>query len=117
MSASPDISKAADLRYAAKWAPVVNDFCVGCGKCVERCPHGCLTTVWDAAKLTSPERCVSGGDCVEVCEDDAIHMQWVPMRGTRTTGQWRDGEEPPDFAANGKGGGLGGLLKRWFGGR
>lgn len=115
MSALPDNAKATALRYAAKWVPVVNDYCIGCGKCVERCPHSCLTMVWDAAKLAHPERCVSGGDCVEACGDNAIHMQWAPMRGNRVVGQWRDGEDPPEANGSGEGTGVSGLFKRWFG--
>lgn len=100
---------------AAKWVPVINDYCVGCGKCVDRCPHGCLASVFDTANLRHADRCVSGGDCVTVCEDNAIHMQWLPMRGNHDVGQWQEGDDPPEEPGKNGSGGVAGLLKRLFG--
>lgn len=78
-----------------KWAPVVSDFCVGCGKCIEACPHDSLKSVWDFASLERPGTCTSAADCITVCEDDAIHMQWVAMEGDSGVGKWTDDPPPP----------------------
>jgi len=82
-------------RPSHKWAPVVSDFCVGCGRCVEACPHGSLKSVWDFATLDRPDSCTSAADCVAVCEDDAIRMQWVAMDGDRGVGKWTAEPPPP----------------------
>lgn len=76
-----------------KWVPVISDYCTGCGKCVDKCPHSCLKPVWDFATLESAGTCTSIGDCIQVCEDDAIHMQWVKMKGDVKVGEWC--ENPP----------------------
>jgi NAD-dependent dihydropyrimidine dehydrogenase PreA subunit len=72
-----------------KWLPVINDYCIGCGKCVKACPHHCLEPIWDFATMVRPGSCTSAADCIPVCEDDAIHMQWVAVEeGDRETGRW-----------------------------
>lgn len=76
-----------------KWVPVVTDFCIGCGKCIETCPHSSLKSVWDFATLERPDTCTSAADCISVCEDDAIHMRWVAVGGSSGVGEWTD--EPP----------------------
>lgn len=80
-----------------KRVPVINGYCIGCGKCVKACPHDCLRPVWDFATLVRPDSCTSAADCISVCEDDAIHMRWVAMEeGDRSVGEWRsDPSEPP----------------------
>ncbi len=84
---------AADIEHGETatphiWVPGINDYCIGCGACVKACPHACLKPIWDFATLVNPEACTSGGDCIDVCEDDAIHMKWVPMEGEPQTGEW-----------------------------
>ncbi|MCF6312424.1 MAG: 4Fe-4S binding protein [Verrucomicrobiales bacterium] len=82
-----------------KWVPVITDYCIGCGKCVDACPHQCIKPIWDFATLVTPETCTSGGacgevgDCIPVCEDDAIHMGWEKVEGGAETGKWTD--HPP----------------------
>lgn len=76
-----------------KLVPVITDFCTGCGKCVDKCPHNCLKPVWDFATLVHPDTCTSVGDCIQVCEDDAIHMEWVKQTGDVKVGEWCD--KPP----------------------
>jgi NAD-dependent dihydropyrimidine dehydrogenase PreA subunit len=81
---------------AWKYVPVISDYCTGCGKCVNRCPHACLEPAWEFATLVRPDVCVSGGDCIEVCEDDAIHMKWVQMTGNPEVGEWSEDEPTPE---------------------
>ena len=92
-----------------KWVPVITDYCVGCGKCVEACPHSCIKPIWDFATFVKPDACTSGGDCIPVCEDDAIHMAWVKMEGSIEVGQWTD--KPPKPVRKG----LWAFLKGLFG--
>lgn len=90
-----------------KWVPEINGYCVGCSHCVDICQVAALDLVWDAAVLRFPDRCTSCGDCIVPCEDDAIHMQWVPMRGDQSTGRWREG---PEAAENGSRGARHGVV-------
>ncbi|MFV1993981.1 MAG: ATP-binding protein [Verrucomicrobiales bacterium] len=82
-----------------KWVPVITSYCIGCGKCVDACPHASIKPVWDFATLVRPDTCVGAGDCIPVCEDDAtIHMQWVEISEEssamdREIGKWC--AEPP----------------------
>lgn len=82
-------------KLSHKWVPVITDYCTGCGKCVEACPHSCLKPVWDFATLVAPDTCIGVGDCTVVCEDDAIHMRWVKMKGDVEVGEWCDNPPKP----------------------
>jgi Pyruvate/2-oxoacid:ferredoxin oxidoreductase delta subunit len=88
------------MRAAYKWLPVINDYCHGCGLCVEACEHDCLGMVWDFAKLEVPADCGSEGICMEVCPQGAIRMEWVDATGDQTIGKWCD--EPPPLAPSSK---------------
>jgi NAD-dependent dihydropyrimidine dehydrogenase PreA subunit len=84
-----------------KWLPVVSDYCTGCGKCVEICPHECLGLVWEFATLQRAEDCVSEGDCVEVCPHEGIRMEWVETTGNQDIGRWSDTLEAVPSAQTG----------------
>lgn len=89
-----------------KRVPVINDYCVGCGACVDICPAGSLRTILDAANLYYPDTCISCDACIPVCDDNAIEMKWVAMEGRLEVGDWTD--KPPLERK-------GGWLKRLFG--
>ena len=75
---------------AQKWVPVVErDFCTGCGACVEVCGPACLEMQDGFPVLARPDDCGSEEHCIAPCQDDAIHMAWVPMDGDATVGRWR----------------------------
>ncbi|HVY55923.1 MAG TPA: 4Fe-4S binding protein [Thermodesulfobacteriota bacterium] len=64
--------------------------CTGCGKCVQVCTPKSLKIVNnDFAVLLRADTCCSEGHCVNSCPDDAIHMDWIEMRGEHTAGEWR----------------------------
>ncbi len=44
----------------------VEDWCQGCGQCVERCPHGALSLVGGRAAV-DPGRCLLCGYCASAC--------------------------------------------------
>lgn len=85
----------AAVETAYKWLPAIADYCLGCGKCVEACPHGCLELVWEFATLQRAGDCVSEGDCVDVCPQTAIRMEWVKAPGSQDVGRWC---ETPELA-------------------
>lgn len=69
------------------------DACIGCERCVERCPMDVF--YFDAARKKSvivyPENCQSCGQCYVACPADSLTMvdtsfeyAPVPIRGLRT---------------------------------
>jgi MinD superfamily P-loop ATPase len=73
-----------------KWLPVIDEeLCTGCGLCVKACRPDCLGIVDGVAMLLSAESCGSEEHCVAACAEDAIHMQWIPMRGDGSVGRWQ----------------------------
>lgn len=75
---------------ADKWIPVVDaDRCTGCGRCVDACSPKSLGLVDGIAVLAHPDTCGSEEHCIAPCQDDAIHMVWMPMEGELSVGRWR----------------------------
>ena len=90
MNATCNGSKAWGKSHFDKWLPVIDeDFCTGCGLCVEACGPKCLDVVGGIAMLMCAQICGSEEHCIEKCPDDAIHMQWMPLKGDTNVGQWR----------------------------
>ncbi|MFB3918133.1 MAG: 4Fe-4S binding protein [Terriglobales bacterium] len=74
-----------------KWVPIILDEkCTGCGLCVEACGPKCLKITDSIAVLARPDTCGSEEHCIGVCNDDAIHMAWVPMPKNNSRGKWRE---------------------------
>jgi hypothetical protein len=42
------------------------------------------------AALALPDTCGSEEHCISVCQDDAIHMAWLPFSGSRSVGKWSE---------------------------
>lgn len=55
-------------RREIQWFP---ERCIGCGACLERCPHGAHEVV-DGAHVFRRERCVACRACVETCYAQAL---------------------------------------------
>jgi NAD-dependent dihydropyrimidine dehydrogenase PreA subunit len=64
----------AGMRYLAKVTTL--DYraekCVGCGRCVEVCPHGVFAMQEKLAVLTDRDQCMECGACAMNCEFGAI---------------------------------------------
>ncbi len=52
---------------------IVEDHCVGCGKCAARCPMGAIAVSGDKA-VADPARCVLCGYCGAVCPDFCLKI-------------------------------------------
>lgn len=77
-------------EHSFKWLPaVIEEFCTGCGLCVEACGPACLETQNQVAVLERPDDCGSEEHCVSACPEDAIHMVWLPTEGDQSIGIWR----------------------------
>jgi NAD-dependent dihydropyrimidine dehydrogenase PreA subunit len=64
------MSSTAPSSYQAR---VVEDACVGCELCVERCQFGALS-VEDGLCRVDERRCFGCGQCILACEDEAIKL-------------------------------------------
>lgn len=57
---------------------VNTDRCIGCERCVERCPHGVLRMRYKddtgLAKAYYMDRCTGCGKCIRVCGEGAIEL-------------------------------------------
>jgi ferredoxin len=60
-SASPDTEYSIDSAS-----------CMGCGLCVDACPHNALQIVGGRAVIIQ-SKCQQCGECVKACPRDAIH--------------------------------------------
>jgi ferredoxin len=58
----------------AKLMPAVVDEekCLGCGKCVEKCPIGAITLDKDGFAAVDKEKCTGCLKCAKVCPNEAI---------------------------------------------
>lgn len=73
-----------------KWVPMIDPArCTGCKRCVEACGPKSLELVNGVAVLVRPDTCGSEEHCIAPCQDDAIHMAWVPMEADLGVGRWR----------------------------
>ncbi len=50
------------------------DLCIGCGVCVEVCPHGVFAMAGRVARLVRPAACMECGACQSNCPAGAL---WV----------------------------------------
>ncbi len=72
-----------------KWMPVIGEDCNGCGLCVEACGPKSLVLQDGMAVLAMPDTCGSEEHCIGFCPVDAIRMEWLPLNGNESRGQWR----------------------------
>lgn len=52
---------------------VIDDWCIGCGRCAERCQQKAIT-IRHGKAVVSPERCVLCSYCVEACPEFCIKV-------------------------------------------
>jgi ferredoxin len=58
----------------AKLMPAVvnEEKCLGCGKCVERCPIGAISLNEDGLAIVDKEKCEGCLKCAKACPNEAI---------------------------------------------
>ena len=52
---------------------IMEDYCIGCGKCIKRCDQNALYLENNKAKVNT-DKCVLCGYCATVCEDFYIKV-------------------------------------------
>ena len=75
------------LTYAA-------DKCVGCGRCVEVCPHGVFTLQDGRAQITDRDRCMECGACALNCDFGALAVNSGVGCAAALINSMITGEEP-----------------------
>ncbi len=65
------------IAYSEFRAVVVEEDCLGCGDCVERCQFGALSVPGDLC-VVDYSRCVGCGQCTTVCPSEALQIQSRP---------------------------------------
>jgi len=51
------------------------ELCIGCGRCVEVCPHAVFAMENKAARLAQPQACMECGACQKNCQAHAIQVE------------------------------------------
>lgn len=78
-----------EALHEYKWLPVIDETrCTGCGGCVEACGPGSLEILDGVAVLSRPHTCGSEEHCIAPCPESCIVMEWKPLHGNRSVGQW-----------------------------
>jgi len=87
-----------DFRYLQGVTSLRYDLerCIGCGRCVEVCPHGVFSLQGAKAELVDLDACIECGACARNCPPTAISVdsgtgcasglinEWLMERGWRS---------------------------------
>lgn len=84
------------------------DACVGCGRCVEVCPHGVFVIEGKKARITDLDRCMECGACAGNCAVGALSVTaGVGCAAAMLDGMRRFGDPDKGTCCSGDGGGAG----------
>lgn len=67
------LSNPGEIASSPFIATTSRDLCIGCGRCVKRCPMQALSLEKKTIRL-DPKRCIGCGLCASVCKPDAIRL-------------------------------------------
>jgi NAD-dependent dihydropyrimidine dehydrogenase PreA subunit len=68
--------------------------CVGCGRCVDVCPHGVFSTADKKARIVEKDVCMECGACAVNCPARAIEVSAGVGCATAIIKGWITGSEP-----------------------
>ena len=66
--------------------------CIGCGRCVEVCPHAVFTMAESKASLGDRDACMECGACAKNCPVDAIAVEAGVGCAQAIFDSWRTGK-------------------------
>ena len=75
LGVSPDLSEVADKPPA--YAHVVESLCVGCTKCLKRCPTDAIIGASRQIHGVFRDACIGCEKCFEVCPNECIEMRTI----------------------------------------
>ncbi|MCU0630535.1 MAG: DUF362 domain-containing protein [Methanoregulaceae archaeon] len=55
---------------------IIEEICVGCGKCIDVCPKTAITLVDEKAAIKN-SKCIGCFECMTICPERAIDIDWV----------------------------------------
>jgi NAD-dependent dihydropyrimidine dehydrogenase PreA subunit len=67
----------AELKYLCDVVTLALDpeLCIGCGQCVDVCPHGVFALQGRKATIVDRDSCMECGACARNCPAEAIHVR------------------------------------------
>ena len=68
--------------------------CVGCGRCVDVCPHGVFSATDKKAQIVAKDLCMECGACAVNCPARAIEVSAGVGCATAIIKGWITGSEP-----------------------
>ncbi len=68
--------------------------CVGCGRCVQVCPHGVFGVEDKRARIKDKDRCMECGACLINCPANAISVDTGVGCASAVIWGWLTGSEP-----------------------
>ncbi|MCL2060633.1 MAG: 4Fe-4S binding protein [Oscillospiraceae bacterium] len=72
----------------------VSEKCVGCGKCLEVCPHGVFDLDGTKARIVQKDFCMECGACALNCPSGAIEVNAGVGCAAAMIISWFTGKEP-----------------------
>ena len=75
--------------------------CIGCGRCVEVCPHQVFEIEGKRAKLADRDACMECGACALNCPVAAISVDAGVGCATGLINEWRRERKIPGFGGGG----------------
>ena len=68
--------------------------CIGCGRCIEVCPHGVFDVADDKVYIVDKDSCMECGACAMNCPTKAIKVNAGVGCATAIIYSWFTGKEP-----------------------
>ncbi len=84
------------LRYLKNVTTLVldADACIGCGLCIDVCPHEVFAMENHQARIVDQDACMECGACALNCECGALSVRSGVGCATAVIEGWRKGTEP-----------------------
>ena len=72
----------------------ISEKCIGCGKCLEVCPHGVFDLDGTEARIVHKDSCMECGACALNCPAEAIKVNAGVGCAAAIIMSWFTGKEP-----------------------
>ncbi len=94
-----------ELKYLRPGKSLLLDMpaCIGCGRCVEVCPHAVFSLTAGKATIAARQRCMECGACARNCPSSALQVKsGVGCAAAVINGLVKGGEPSCDCGNDGK---------------